>query len=44
MVPRPVIEAMVWGCNDVLFPVMGWAAGLAVVWLVVDMHRRGPRG
>ena len=43
MVPRPVIEAMVCGLNDVLLPVMGWAAGLAVVWLVVDMYRRGPR-
>lgn len=44
MVPRPVIEAMVCGLNDVLLPVMGWAAGLAVVWLVVDMYRRGPCG
>lgn len=43
MIPRAVIEAVVFGLNDVFLPVMGWAAGLAVVWLVIDVHRHGPR-
>lgn len=44
MVPRAILEAALTGATETLFPIMGWAAGLAVVWLLIDAGRGKPRG